>query len=613
MIQIPDEPTRKDFDGYLFRRMLAYARPYWAVGALALLAMLGFALVDTSMINLLRRAIDEALNPVGEFAGASPAERYGRLVSIGGLFALLAVVAFALRYAQAYVLFYLGQRIVRDLRHDLFAKFQRLHLSYFDRNPVGRLMTRVTSDVDAVHQFLTQGLVGLAQDAFLLAVFSAAMLAYDWRLALAAFTVLPVMLYGTAWLRVRMRDAFRATRYHQAVVNSYLNENLSGMGTIQLFGRENRNHVLFSGLNGRLLGANLETIKWYSLFYPFVGLMAEVGLAVTLWYGGLRTIAPAGSDPLTIGTLVAMIELLRRLFGPLQDLADKFNTLQAAMASAERIVGVIDEPELVTDRPDAVPIEHFRGEVRLENVWFAYTDPGQPVADDEWVLRGVDLRIAPGESVALVGATGAGKTSVVSLISRFYDVQKGRVLVDGHDVRDLDQHDLRRHVGVVLQDVFLFAGTIATNLSLGDPSVTRERMVEVCTYVGAHDFISRLSDGYDTPVRERGATLSTGQKQLLAFARALIQNPDILLVLDEATASVDTETELQIQRALARLTLGRTSIIIAHRLSTIESCDRIVAMRHGKVVEQGTHRELIARDGYYARLHRLQQAEREGA
>jgi ATP-binding cassette subfamily B protein len=608
---LPDEPQRRDFDAVLFGRMLAYIRPYLPITGVALLSLLGFALVDTAMINLLRRAIDESLAPVAAFAGLSPEARYHNLLRIAALFGGLGLLAFGLRYLQVYLLTLLSQRIVRDLRRDLFAKFQRLPVGYFDRHPVGRLMTRVTSDVDAINQFLTQGLVGFAQDAFLIVVFAGAMLLYDARLALVAFSVLPVMLVASAYLRVKLRDAFRQTRLYQATVNSYLNENLSGMVTIQLFGREARNHQRFGALNGQLLGANVEAIRWYSIFYPLVGLIAEVGVALTLLYGGLRALA--GPDVLTIGTLVAMLELLRRLFTPLQDLADKFNILQAAFASAERIFSVLDEPERVSDKPGALAVRHFRGEVALEGVHFAYNPPGRPVREEDWILRGIDLRVRAGESVALVGATGAGKTSVISLISRFYDVQKGRVLVDGVDVRDYAQRDLRRHIGVVLQDVFLFAGTIASNLSLDDETIPRERLIEVCRYVGAHGFITRLEQGYDTPVRERGATLSTGQKQLLAFARALIHNPDIVLVLDEATANVDSESEERIQASLKKLMRGRTSIIIAHRLSTIAGCDRIVVMRRGRIVEEGSHEELLARGGYYARLYRVQYRGAEAA
>ncbi|PYE49914.1 ABC transporter ATP-binding protein [Deinococcus yavapaiensis] len=592
-------PAPTASEAHLRARLLIFAKPYWRVAALALVTMLTFALVDTALVSVLRRAVDEALAPIGAFRDLTPARRYDRLLGLAEVYGSLALAAFGLRYGQMYVLTQLGQLVVRDLRRALFAKFQRLPLAYFDRNPVGRLMTRVTSDVDAIQQFLTQGLVGLAQDALLLLVFATAMLVYDWRLALVAFGALPVMVLVTSWLRGHMRTAFRETRTRQAIVNANLAENISGMSTVQLFGREARHRHDFGLLNASLLSANLDTIKWYSLFYPTVALIAELGLALTLWYGGLRTLEGA----VTIGTLVAMMELLRRLLVPLQDLADKFNILQAAMASAERIFEVLDEPETLPDSPRPRPLRHLAGRVDFEDVWFSYHPSGQDVPDDAWVLRELDLHIQPGESVALVGATGAGKTSVISLVSRFYDVQRGTVKVDGVDVRDYAQRDLRRHVGVVLQDVFLFTGTILSNLTLGDERLSRDRVIEVCRFVGAHDFIVELANGYDTPVQERGATLSTGQKQLLAFARALLQNPDVILVLDEATANIDTETEQRLQEALEKLMMGRTSIIIAHRLSTIEHVDRIVVMRAGRVVEQGRHAELLARNGEYARLH----------
>ncbi|HEX2864654.1 MAG TPA: ABC transporter transmembrane domain-containing protein, partial [Deinococcales bacterium] len=394
------DQEKRDLDLALAWRMVAYLRPYLLVAGAALTAMLGFALLDTQTVNLLKRALDQALAPVGAFRAQSGAERYAHLQAIAALYAVFAAGAFLVRYAQGYLLTLLGQSIVRDIRRDLYRKFIRLPLAYFDRNPVGRLMTRVTSDVDAVNQFLTQGLIGLAQDVFLLGVFGTAMFLYDVPLTLAGFTVLVPLWFVTRWLRARMRAAFRATRLHQALVNIFLNETITGMTTVQLFGRQASARAEFQQRNFRFLGANLESVRWYSIFYPFVGLMGDLGLAVILLAGGLGHLERG----LSIGTVVAMVELLRRLFGPLQDIADKFNVLQAAFASAERIYGVLDEPESLQDRPDAVEMGSLRGSVELQNVWFAYTLPGQEVRDEDWVLRDVSLKIQPGESIALVGA-----------------------------------------------------------------------------------------------------------------------------------------------------------------------------------------------------------------
>lgn len=399
-------------------------------------------------------------------------------------------------------------------------------------------------------------------------------------------------------------------------MNSKLNENITGMLTVQLFGRERRSALDFDHSNRALLTSLENSVKWFSLFMPTVAVLGQVAIALVLYFAarqilGVDVVGTGTAAAISVGTLFAFVQWTQQLFQPIQDLADVFNNLQAATASSERIFGVLDTEEEITDKPDAKTLVNFRGQVDFDRVWFAYSEDvtaQTPDEDDRWILRDFDLHIQPGESVALVGATGAGKTSVTALVSRFYDVQRGAVRVDGTDVRDLQQHDLRRHVGVVLQDVFLFAGTIESNLTLDNPAIPHDRVVEACQYVGVHDYILSLENGYQTEVRERGATLSTGQKQLLAFARALIQNPDILLVLDEATANVDTETELRIQDALKKVMQGRTSIIIAHRLSTIEHCDRIIVMRRGRIVEQGTHAQLIAQGGYYAKLNALQYA-----
>ncbi|OLV18219.1 ABC transporter ATP-binding protein [Deinococcus marmoris] len=623
----PDDSYKKEFDAQLTRRVLRYVQPYLklVIGGIVLALLISLASPVFALIQ--RHAIDSFLTPLALQRGGNVDALYRGLTMTALLFAGLKVLQFGLQYAFALAIGYLGQNVLRDIRADVFSKLQRLQLSYFDQNPVGRLITRVTSDVDAINQFITNGLVSLIQSSFIIVVYVVIMLSVNWRLALISFTVLPVLYFATNFFRTKLRDAFRDTRTHQATVNSKLNENITGMLTVQLFGRERRSALDFDHSNRALLTANENSVHWFSLFMPVVAVLGQVAVALILFFasrqilgvnvdanGALQTGVVAGA--ITVGTLFAFIQLSQQLFQPIQDLADVFNTLQAAMASSERIFGVLDTEEEIADKPDAKTLPNFEGRVDFEQVWFAYDQTvtaETPDSDSRWILRGIDLHIQPGESVALVGATGAGKTSVTALVSRFYDVQRGAVKVDGENVRDLAQHDLRKHVGVVLQEVFLFAGTIESNLTLNNEEIPHERVVEACKYVGVHDYILSLENGYQTEVRERGATLSTGQKQLLAFARALIQNPDILLVLDEATANVDTETELRIQQALIKVMYGRTSVIIAHRLSTIEHCDRIVVMKKGRVVEQGSHSELLEQGGYYARLHRLQYSQADAA
>ncbi|MGY2894552.1 ABC transporter ATP-binding protein [Deinococcus sp. UYEF24] len=617
----PDEAFQKEFDAGLTRRIFGYLRPYLGLAGLALLTTLIFSVAQPIYGLIQAYAIDHALGPNVLKGTTSLATREGLfqiLLTAGLSYLGLKVLDFLMRYASTYTVNYLGQKVLFDIRADIFTKLQRLQLSYFDANPVGRLITRVTSDVDAINQFITAGLVSLITSSFLIIAYVVIMINRSWQLALISFIVMPVLYYVTNFFRSQIRASFRNTRIQQAIVNTKLNENITGMLTVQLFGRQNRNSVDFDRSNRLLLGANLRSVSWFALFQPSVSILGSVASALVLWFAGRAILGEQGfvTAGITLGTLVAFNSFVGQLFQPIQDLADVLNNLQAAMASSERIFGVLDTPVTITDKPDAKRLESFEGRVDLENIWFAYDDSVMAEtldSDDRWTLRGIDIHIAPGESVALVGATGAGKTSITSLVSRFYDVQRGAVKVDGNNVKDLAQHDLRRHIGVVLQDVFLFAGTIESNLTLGSAEISHERVVQACKYVGVHEFILGLPNGYDTEVRERGATLSTGQKQLLAFARALIQNPDILLVLDEATASVDTETEMHIQDALAKVMHGRTSIIIAHRLSTIEHCDRIIVMRRGKVVEEGSHRSLLAQNGYYARLHALQYAQPDAA
>ncbi len=603
------EAFTRDYDQGMMRRLLTYLKPYrWQFG-LGVGLLLLYSVLAPAFPALIALAVDRYVVAAQEpFASLSVDERLQGLLWVVLAYLGLRLVGFALRYGYTYVVAWLGQRIVYDMRSQIFEKIQRLHMGFFDRTPVGRLITRITGDVDAIQQMMTDGLVGLVADVGMIVFLTVYMFGINWRLALITLAVMPVLFLALNYIRLQQRTAYRAVRLRSSISNAYLAENLSGMKTVQLFNREQRNARRFDELNLDLLEANIEQVRWFSLFHPTVQLTSAVATGLILFYAGSRLIGDPFTSVVTIGMLVAYIQYSQMFFRPLQELSDKFNILQAAMASSERIFQLLDTPEQVVNK-DAVAAfdDGFRGEVEFRDVWFAYDG-------EEWVLRGVDFTIAPGESVAFVGHTGAGKTTIISLVSRFYDVQRGAVLIDGRDVRDYDQVELRRHVGIVLQDPFLFSGTIRSNITLGDDSIPLERVIEAAKFVNAHGFISRLPDGYDTVVRERGAGFSTGQKQLIAFARALVQNPDILLVLDEATANVDTETEELIQDALEKLMQGRTSIIIAHRLSTIQNVDRIMVMRKGKIIEQGNHFELLKNeDGYYRKLYELQYQERQAA
>jgi ATP-binding cassette subfamily B protein len=567
------------------RRFLAYVLPYKKQLVVAVLLLIGTSLVDLAGPLIVGLAIDHYIRtrePDG-------------LLGMSAIYLLVLVVGFVLRYLQTYITGVLGQLVMYDLRTQMFRHVERLSLSFFDRNPVGRLVTRLTNDVDALNELLTSGIVAIIGDAFTLIGIALVLLYLNWQLALITFCVLPVLVYASLKIQVRMRAAFRQTRLRLARINAYIAENVTGMQVVQLFNRERRNFDSFEVLNEEYREASMRSTFYFALFFPIVGMISAVAFGLIIWYGGGRVVAGA----LTLGSLVAFLQYVERFFLPIRDLSEKYNTLQSAMASSERIFRLLDEEEEVRDPQDPVPLGKVRGEVEFDHVWFAYNEDG-------WVLRDVSFKVEPGESVAFVGATGAGKTSLISLMSRFYDVQRGRVLVDGVDVRDVAQNELRAHIGVVLQDPFLFSGTIASNIRLHNEKITDEQVRQAARYVNADGFIERLPDGYDEEVRERGAGLSVGQKQLLSFARAIAFNPEIMLVLDEATSSVDTETEGLIQDALHKLMAGRTTFIIAHRLSTVQNVDRIIVLHKGRIVEQGNHQELLAKRGYYHRLYELQ-------
>ncbi len=589
-----DEILGKAYDGVLARRLFGYLAPYrrWVVLSVGLLLLQSLAQVIPPI--LAKEIVDQAIVPA--VSGAlSRADAFSRLLLIGVAYTFVLAAGAALRYGQNLLSVWVGQKAMYDLRVQLFRHLQFLPLAFFDRNPVGRLMTRITNDIDALSDLVSRGVVSIVGDVVMILFIAGSMLLLDVRLALVTFLVLPILVALTAYFRGIMRESFRAIRIRLARVNAYLNETLSGMSIVQLFTRERRTFEQFDALNTELLAANQGQVRATSMFQPAINFTRSATTALLFIIGAYWLL----HGELTLGTLVAFWQLLNQFFQPILDLSEKYNILQAAMASSERVFRLLDTAATVVDPTHPIDLPHVRGEVRFDNVSFAYNE-------GDWVLRDVDFAIGAGESVAIVGATGAGKTSIISLASRFYDVQKGRILLDGVDVRELRQRDLRRHIGVVLQDPFIFAGTIASNIRLNDTSITDEQVRAAARFVNADAFIDRLPEGYATVVTERGSTLSVGQKQLLAFARAIAFNPEILLVLDEATSSVDTETEHLIQDALAKLMVGRTSIIIAHRLSTIQNVDRIVVLHKGRVVEMGTHRDLLAQRGVYHRLYELQ-------
>jgi len=589
-----DEILGKAYDARLMRRLLGYLRPYRGLVVLGLGIILGLSVTEAAPPVLAKFIVDNAITPaVNGQIGVD--EGLSRLAPLGLAYIAVLLVSSSLRYGQNMLASYVGQNAMYDLRVQLFAHLQGLSLTFFDRNPVGRLMTRITNDIDALTDMVTQGVVAIFGDILVIGVIAIVLLVLDLRLALVTFAALPILIWLTLYFRRIMRDSFRAIRIRLARINAYLNENLSGMAIVQLFTRERASYKQFDDLNTDLLNANRGQIRAMSMFFPAVG-FTRAATSAALFVAGAYWIL---QGQLTLGTLLAFWQLVDRFFQPIGDLAEKYNIMQAAMASSERVFRLLDTEATIVDPPHPRELTHVRGEIAFENVSFAYNE-------GDWVLRDVSLKISAAESVAIVGATGAGKTSIISLISRFYDVQKGRILLDGLDLRELRQADVRKHVGVVLQDPFIFAGTIASNIRLNNSAISDDQVRSAASFVNADKFIEKLPQGYDTVVTERGSTLSVGQKQLLAFARAIAFNPEILLVLDEATSSVDTETEHLIQDALAKLMVGRTSIIIAHRLSTIQNVDRIIVLHKGRVVDMGSHRDLLSQRGVYHRLYELQ-------
>jgi ATP-binding cassette subfamily B protein len=602
-----EEVLGKAYDARLMRRLLRYLRPYKAQVLLALAAIISASVLQLAQPYLMKVAIDRYIAR-GDLQGMN-------LIALGFLVVLL--LSFVLEYIQTYTMQLTGQRIMFDMRMQIYEHLQRLDVRYYDKNPVGRMMTRVTTDVDVLNDMFTSGVVTVFGDVFTLVGIMAVMLTMDWRLALVAFAVLPLIGIVTQWFRRNVREYYRRVRLWIARINAFLQEHITGMSTLQLFRREARSYAEFDKINREHRDANIDSIFYYAVFYPAIEIIGALAAALIIWYGGGRVLAGTA----TLGALVAFIQYSQRFFRPISDLSEKFNILQGAMASSERIFKLLDEPVKVTSpapsRPvvsharfgssalsePALPHGRAEGGIAFDHVWFAYND-------NEYVLRDVSFEVAPGERVAIVGATGAGKSTIINLLMRFYDVSKGRILVGGRDIRELDLRELRSLFSLVLQDVHLFSGTIGGNIRLGNEQITDEQVWQAARAVHADTFIQRLPGGLASKVAERGSTLSVGQKQLLSFARALAFDPRIL-ILDEATSSVDTETELLIRDALQVLMEGRTTIAIAHRLSTIQDMNKILVLHKGELREAGNHQELLARRGLYYKLYQLQYKDQE--
>jgi ATP-binding cassette subfamily B protein len=638
-----DEVAGKIYDARLMRRLGRYVRPYWFEAAIASLAVMLKSLCDVMGPIFFMVAIDRYLAPSSESPAASQALAHwlamrsplGRVLPhdpVQGITQLAAIylaallTAYLFQFIQVYLMQRIGQRIMFDLRREIFRHMQRMHVGFFDLNPVGRLVTRLTSDVDAINDMFTDGVLAIVNDFFMLAIMAAVMLAINWWLALLAFAVLPLILIVTRIFRDHVRDSFRRVRTAIARINSFTQEHISGMSVVQLFNREERAYKDFEAVNRQHMVAFKDTIFAYALYYPAVELLSSVAIALVVWRGGFSVLA---SGMVTIGVLAMFIQFSQRFWRPIQDLSDKYNILQSAMAACERIFKLLDSrPEIVSPaRPVA---GDGSNRIEFQHVWFTYqklseaqqaavakaersaADGAELAGLDgiEWILKDVSFTIEPGKTVAIVGHTGAGKTTLTSLMMRFYEVTAGRILLDGVDLRDHDLTALRQHFAVVLQDPFLFSGTIGENIRLGNGEITDGAMRRAAHDVNVLDFIESLPRGFDEPVRERGNSLSTGQKQLINFARALAYNPRIL-ILDEATSSVDTDTELRIRGALERMIEGRTSVLIAHRLSTVQRADTIFVMHKGQLREMGSHQELLAHRGLYWKLYQLQYRDQE--
>jgi len=584
-----EETLGKAYDSKLMKRLLGYIKPYKKYVIFAISLNIVVAALGPVRPYLIKVAIDKYI---------SKSDYHGLLFISLLLFASLLLQAI-IQYVLTYYTQYLGQKTIFDLRDQIFSHTQKLSLKFFDKTPIGRIVTRTTNDVEALNQLFSSGIVMVFSDVFIIVWILIFMFFMDVSLSLVTLSVLPILIYGTFLFKRKVRENYRDVRLHLARLNSYMQEHITGMNIIQIFNKEIDEIKKFKKINNDYRLSNIKSIFYYAIFYPGVELVSSIAIGLIIWYGGGKII----SSSITIGVLFAFIQYTEMFFRPIRDLSEKYNIMQTAMASSERIFKLLDNKTFVQNPTNPVKIEKIKGQIEFKNVWFAYNK-------DEYVLKNISFKINPGETVAIVGHTGAGKTSLINILTRFYNINKGSITIDGIDINNMNKHDLRKLISIVLQDVFLFSGTIRSNISMNNEDIPFERIKEAAKTVGADKFIESLPDEYHEIVKERGATLSVGQKQLISFARALAYNPQIL-VLDEATSSVDTETEILIQKAIEKLLVGRTAIVIAHRLSTIQNADNIILMHKGEVREMGNHQELLAKKGIYYKLYQLQYKDQE--
>jgi len=586
-----DEILGKAYDARLMKRLLGYVKPYKHYVIFAIFLNVLVAALGPVRPYLTKIAIDDYIVN----------SDYHGLMLIGiFLFASLLIQA-VMQYFLTYFTQYLGQKTLYDLRTQLFNHIQKLALKFFDKTPIGRIVTRATNDVEALGELFSSGIVMVFSDVFIIIWILGFMFFMDVQLSLVTLSVLPVLIYGTFLFRRKARESYRDVRLHLARLNSYMQEHITGMGIVKIFNKEKHELDKFSNINSDYRAANIKSIFYYAVFYPSVELLSSIAIGLIIWYGGGEVVQSA----LTIGVLFAFIQYTEMFFRPIRDLSEKYNIMQTAMASSERIFKLLDNKTFIKNPEQPLPLDKVDGKIEFKDVCFAYND-------EDYVLRNISFTINPGETVAIVGHTGAGKTSLINILTRFYDINKGEILVDGINIERFDKKDLRKFISIVLQDVFLFSGNIESNINLNNEDIPRKKIIEAAKNVGVDEFIQKLPNNYLEEVKERGATLSVGQKQLISFARALAYNPRIL-ILDEATSSVDTEAEQLIQRAIEKLLVGRTAIVIAHRLSTIQNADKIIVLHKGEIRETGNHQELLAKRGIYYRLYQLQYKDQEVA